>query len=172
MSLLGSRSVLAVLAGFAGLAAGLALGEIWRGNAAPGSAAEPAGVGAEYAPVLALSGTAKREILAIAALLGRQPGMAIDFSAPPGGQYCLKPGAGSMVHFAVDPERDPVDILYVHDPAPLVARGLDVKALPPQPASIAEMRTGVWYYNDGTRPDPLHRNRTGARFVVMGVDVP
>jgi hypothetical protein len=170
MRLLCSKVALAGFAAGLGLAAGLALGQAGGRDAAARGADEAARIKAEYAPVLALTGTAKREVLAIAKVLQRQPGMAIDFSAA-AGQYCLNPGAGSMVHFATDPDRDPVDILYVHDPAPLVASGLDPKRLPPQPGSVAGLRPGVWYYNDGTRPDPLHGNRVGATFLVMGVDV-
>ncbi len=174
-----SRGAVAALAAAIGLAVGLAAGQLGTGaTAAPGAsgaAAAPADdlarLRQEYAPVLALEGTAKQEILTIARLLRRQPGMAIDFSRAPSRQYCLAPDAGSMVHFAVEPERAPVDIVYFHQADPLVARGLDVKALPPQPPSVADMKPGVWYYYDGTRVEPFHNSRLGTRLLVYGVAV-
>lgn len=165
-------TILVALAAAAGLTAGLAIGQAGRSDAATSRPGDLERLRAEYAPVLALTGTAKQEVLAIAALLARRPAMAIDFSATPAGHYCLNPGAGSMVHFSTRPERDPVDIVFVHDPAPFAAAGLDVGALPPQPGSVAEMRPNVWYYNDGTRKDPLHGDRAGAKLLVMGVPVP
>ncbi len=174
-----SRGTVAALAAAAGLAAGLAIGQLGAGAAAApgttGAAAAPADEAArlrqEYAPVIALHGTAKQEILTIARLLQRQPAMAIDFSTVPSRQYCLAPGAGSMVHFAIEPDRSPVDIVYFHEAGPLIARGLDVGSLPPEPATIAEMKAGVWYYNDGSRPEPFHNRRLGTKMLVYGVAV-
>lgn len=175
-----SRQALTTVAGLLGLGLGLAIGQVvGRGDAAPAAGApaaaqapqgeELARIQQEYAPVLALEGTARQEILAIARLLERQPGMAIDFSTAPSRQYCLAPGAGSMVHFAIEPGRTPVDIVYFHDASPLIAAGLDVKKLPSEPASIAGMKPGVWYYSDGSRVEPFHNRRLGSRMLVMGV---
>ena len=53
----------------------------------------------DYADVLALEGTSKREILAIARILRAKPAMAIDQTAA-SGEYCFNSGQGTMVHFA------------------------------------------------------------------------
>ncbi|HSE42043.1 MAG TPA: hypothetical protein VLH08_14860, partial [Acidobacteriota bacterium] len=55
----------------------------------------------EYDDVYALQGTAKQEILAIARLLRAKPEMAID-QTNASGEFCLKPGMGTMLHFASD----------------------------------------------------------------------
>lgn len=175
-----SRGALAGFAGLLGLVLGLAIGQVGRGEAIPATPGAPAEreaprggelarIQREYAPILTLEGTARQEILAIARLLERQPGMAIDFSTAPSRQYCLAPGAGSMVHFAIEPRRAPVDIVYFHDAGPLLANGLDVNRLPPEPAAIADMKPGVWYYNDGSRVEPFHSRRLGSKILVMGV---
>src|SRR5438046_576772 len=86
----------------------------------------------EYADVLALQGTAKGEILAIARILRANPQMAIDQRAA-SGEYCFKSGLGTMVHFAVQPERTSEGIVYEFDAAGLIAAGLDparLKQLP------------------------------------------
>lgn len=169
MPMLHSRSWPGAVGVALGVILGFGLAQIGR-NAA-GAAEDAASIRREYAPVLALQGTAKQEILAIARLLQRQPGMAIDFSAAPSRQYCLAPGAGSMVHFAIEPGRAPVDIVYFHEAAPLLAAGLAPANLPPQPASVTEMKPGVWYYNDGRRVEPFHNRQLGHPMVVLGVAV-
>jgi hypothetical protein len=166
MPRLSSRLSLALTA-VAGLVLGVAVAQLGPGHAAPTDDQ----LRTEYAPVLALKGTAKQEILAIARLLARQPGMAIDFSKAPSRQYCLAPGAGSMVHFAIEPGRAPVDIVYFHEAEPLLAKGLDAATLPPEPATIAGMKPGVWYYNDGSRPEPFHGQPMGQKLLVFGVAV-
>src|SRR5712691_13380639 len=60
----------------------------------------------EYADVLALQGTSKGEILAIARILRANPEVAIDQTAA-SGEYCFNSGLGTMVHFAAQPERTP-----------------------------------------------------------------
>ena len=86
----------------------------------------------EYADVLALQGTSKGEILAIARILRANPEMAIDRTAA-SGEYCFKSGPGTMVHFAAQPEGTPEDIVYELDASGLIAAGLDparMKQLP------------------------------------------
>ncbi len=53
----------------------------------------------DYADVLALEGTAKGEILAIAKILRAKPRIAVDQTAA-SGEYCFNSGQGTMVHFA------------------------------------------------------------------------
>ena len=72
-------------------------GRLLAGDSAAAEA-ETAKFKREYADVLALEGTAKREVLAIARLLRGNPEMAIDHTAD-AGEYCFKSGP-AMVHFA------------------------------------------------------------------------
>ena len=98
----------------------------------------------EYADVLALQGTSKGEILAIARILRANPEAAIDRTAA-SGEYCFKSGLGTMVHFAAQPERTPEDVIYEFDAAGLIAAGLDparIKRLP----ELGRMTPGVWYF--------------------------
>jgi hypothetical protein len=81
----------------------------------------------EYADVLALQGTSKGEILAIARILRANPEMAIDRTAA-SGEYCFKSDLGIMVHFATQPERTSEGVLYEFDAAGLIAAGLDPSA--------------------------------------------
>src|SRR5436305_14488073 len=64
----------------------------------PASGDEFAKVKSEYADVLALEGTAKGEILAIAKILRAKPRIAVDQTAA-SGEYCFNSGLGTMVHF-------------------------------------------------------------------------
>src|SRR5437762_9266882 len=57
----------------------------------------------EYSDVLALQGTAKAELLAIACVLRAKPEMAIDRTKA-AGEYCFKSSESSMVHYASQPE--------------------------------------------------------------------
>src|SRR6267378_4538449 len=86
----------------------------------------------EYADVLALQGTSKGEILAIARILRANPEVAIDRTSA-SGEYCFKSGPGTMVHFAAEPEGTSEDIVYEFDASGLIAAGLDparMKQLP------------------------------------------
>src|SRR5436309_4439636 len=78
----------------------------------------------EYADVLALEGTSKGEILAIARILRGNPKMAIDQTAA-SGEYCFKSSTGTMAHFAAQPERTLEDVVYELDASGLIAAGLD-----------------------------------------------
>jgi hypothetical protein len=62
-----------------------------RGADVHNSATDLAGITSEYADVLALEGTAKQEILAIARILRAKPEMALDRTAA-AGEFCLKSG--------------------------------------------------------------------------------
>ena len=53
----------------------------------------------EYGDALALQGTSKGEILAIARILRAKPDIAIDQTAA-SGEYCFNSGLGTMIHFA------------------------------------------------------------------------
>src|SRR2546423_10683332 len=69
----------------------------------PVSGDELATLKREYADVLALQGTSKGEILAIARILRANPDMALD-RTPASGEYCFKSGPGTIVHFPAKPE--------------------------------------------------------------------
>src|SRR5690349_6862855 len=62
----------------------------------------------EYADVLALQGTSKGEMLAIARILRAKPEIAVDQTTA-SGEYCFNSGNGTMVHFATHPEGTPED---------------------------------------------------------------
>jgi hypothetical protein len=81
--------------------------------------AELAQIQSEYADVLALQGTAKAEVLAIA-----KPEMAID-KTKAAGEYCFKSSQGTMVHDASQPEATAEDVVYEFDATQLLAAGLD-----------------------------------------------
>ena len=70
---------------------------------APDSGDEFTKVKSEYTDVLALQGTAKGEILAIARILRAKPRIAVDQTAA-SGEYCFNSGQGTMVHFATQLE--------------------------------------------------------------------
>jgi len=74
---------------------------------------------AEYGGVLALQGTSRDEVFAIARLLRAKPEMAID-QIRNSREYCLKSGQGTMTHYASDPTqtrrplRRPIPLLGCH----------------------------------------------------------
>jgi hypothetical protein len=85
---------------------------------------EFAKLGGEYADVLALQGTAKAEILAIARILRAKPELAIDRTAA-SNEYCFNSGLGTMVHYAARPEHTSEDVVYEFDASGLIAAGMD-----------------------------------------------
>src|SRR5574341_2444866 len=87
-----------------------------------------ASIMSEYSDVLALQGTAKQEILAIARILRAKPEMAIDRTAA-AGEFCLKSGSGTMVHFASDASVTREDVVYEFDATELIKAGLDPERL-------------------------------------------
>lgn len=107
-----------------------------------------------YADVLALQGTSKGEILAIARILRANPKIAIDQTAA-SGEYCFNSGLGTMVHFATQPERTPEDIVYEFDASGLIAAGLDPSRLQQLPER-GRMTPGVWYFLPKGQQDPHH----------------
>src|SRR5439155_13417665 len=86
----------------------------------------------EYTDVLALRGTAKGEILAIAKILRANPKVAVDQTAA-SGEYCFNSGLGTMVHFATQPESTSEDVVYEFDASGLMAAGLNPSRLQPLP---------------------------------------
>ena len=123
----------------------------------------------EYADVLALEGTARREILAIARLLRARPEMAIDQTRA-SGELCLNTGHGTMTHYATDPGTTPEDIVYEFDAGGLTAAGLDPGKLPPLPP-LGKMEPGRWYHLAKGLVDPHHQHPMPGETLLIAVDV-
>jgi hypothetical protein len=123
----------------------------------------------DYADVLALEGTARSEILAIARLLRAKPEMAVDRTQA-SGEYCLNSGLGTMIHYASDPSTTREDIVYEFDAAGLTAAGLEPRRLPPLPP-LGKMEPGRWYRLPEGRTDPHHQHTMPGTMLVIAVDV-
>lgn len=141
---------------------GLAIG---LGFSLTNQQSQPEAIDAEYEDVLALSGTAKREVLALARLLRSRPELAIDFTHLESPQFCLNTGA-HMLHLTADPEGK-IPLAFLHPAEPLVAAGLDVSKLPIEPEGAMELKPGTWYYYpaDG-RIEPLHGKPLGVPMLI------
>jgi hypothetical protein len=122
-----------------------------------------------YADVLALQGTSKGEILAIAKILRANPKMAIDQTAA-SGEYCFNSGLGTMVHFATQPERTPEDIVYEFDASGLIAAGLDPSRLQQLPER-GRMTPGVWYFLPKGQQDPHHARAMPNPTIAIAVNI-
>ena len=123
----------------------------------------------DYADVLALQGTSKREILAIARILLAKPEVAIDQTAA-SGEYCFNSGLGTMVHFATQPERTPEDVVYEFDASGLIAAGLDPARLQQLPER-GQMTPGVWYFLPKGQQDPHHAHAMSAPTIAIAVNI-
>jgi hypothetical protein len=123
----------------------------------------------EYADILALEGTSKGEILAIARILRANPGMAIDRTAA-SGEYCFKSGRGNMVHFATQPERTSEDVVYEFDASGLIAAGLDPARMKQLP-ELGRMTPGVWYFLPQGQLDPHHAHAMPDPTIAIAVNV-
>ena len=123
----------------------------------------------EYADVLALQGTSKGEILAIARILRADPEVAIDRTAA-SGEYCFKSGPGTMVHFAAQPERTSEDVVYELDASGLIAAGLDPARMKQLP-ELGQMTPGVWYFLPKGQLDPHHAHAMPAPTIAIAVNV-
>jgi len=123
----------------------------------------------EYADVLALQGTSKGEILAIAKILCANPEFAIDRTAA-SGEYCFNSGQGTMVHFATQPERTQEDVLYEFDASELIAAGLDPSRLQQLP-DRGRMTPGVWYFLPKGQQDPHHGHAMAGPTIAIAINV-
>jgi hypothetical protein len=122
-----------------------------------------------YADVLALQGTSKGEILAIARILRANPKVAIDQTAA-SGEYCFNSGLGTMVHFATQPERTPEDVVYEFDASSLIAAGLDPSRLQQLPER-GQMTPGMWYFIPKGQQDPHHAHAMPAPTIAIAVNI-
>ena len=123
----------------------------------------------EYADVLALQGTSKREILAIARILRTNPELAVDRTAA-SGEYCFNSGLGTMVHFATQPERTPEDVVYEFDASGLITAGLDPARLHELP-ELGRMTPGVWYFLPQGQQDPHHAHAMPRPTIAIAINV-
>jgi hypothetical protein len=123
----------------------------------------------EYADVLALQGTSKAEILAIARILRANPEVALDRTAA-SGEFCFKSGPGTMVHFAAQPERTSEDIVYELDASGLIAAGLDPARMKQLP-ELGQMTPGVWYFLPKGQVDPHHAHAMPAPTIAIAVNL-
>lgn len=135
----------------------------------PVTADELATIKREYADVLALEGTSKGEILAIARILRAKPDIAIDRTAA-SGEYCFKSGPGTMVHFATHPESTPEDVIYELDASGLIAAGLEPARLKHLP-ELGRMTPGIWYFLPEGQSDPHHAHAMAAPTIAIAVNV-
>jgi len=138
-------------------------------GAQPQSEDELTALKRDYADVLALEGTSKGEILAIARILRANPKVAIDQTAA-SGEYCFNSGLGTMVHFATQPERTPEDIVYEFDASGLIAAGLDPSHLQQLPER-GRMTPGVWYFLPKGQRDPHHAHAMPNPTIAIAVNI-
>lgn len=117
--------------------------------------AELARIQSEYSDVLALHGTARAEVLAIARLFRAKPEMAIDRTKA-AGEYCFNSGLGTMVHYASQPEATVEDVVYEFDAKQLLAAGLDPQRVPKLPV-LGKMEPGKWYFLPSGVIEPHHQ---------------
>jgi hypothetical protein len=123
----------------------------------------------EYADVLALQDTSKREILAIARILRANPRIAIDQTAA-SGEYCFNSGLGTMVHFAAQPEGTSEDVVYEFDASGLMAAGLNPSRLQQLPER-GRMTPGAWYFLPKGQQDPHHGHAMASPTIAIAVNV-
>jgi hypothetical protein len=138
-----------------------------RGNDA--GSAELGRIQSEYSDVLALQGIAKAEVLAIARLLRAKPEMALD-KTKAAGEYCFKSSAGTMVHYASQPETTAEDVVYEFDATQLLAAGLDPRQMPKLPA-LGNMEPGKWYLLQSGVIDPHHQHVFPTPTIAIAVNV-
>ena len=135
----------------------------------PESRDEFAKIESDYADVLALQGTAKGEILAIAKILRAKPRIAVDQTAA-SGEYCFNSGLGTMVHFATRPEGTTEDVVYEFDASGLIAAGLDPSRLQQLPER-GRMTPGVWYFLPKGQHDPHHAHAMSAPTIAIAINI-
>lgn len=140
-----------------------------RAADAHNSAADLARITSEYSDVLALNGTARQEILAIARVLRAKQEMAVDRTAA-AGEFCLNSGSGTMVHFASDPAATREDVVYEFDASELLKAGLDAGRLMKLP-SLGSMEPGRWYFLPLGSLDPHHNHSMPTPIIAIAINV-
>jgi hypothetical protein len=131
--------------------------------------AELAHIRSEYGDVLALQGTAKAEVLAIARVLRGKPEMAIDRTKA-ANEYCFKSSQGTMVHYTSQPKATVEDVVYEFDATQLLGAGLDPDRVPKLPA-LGNMEPGKWYFLPSGVVDPHHQHSFTTPTIAIAVNV-
>ncbi len=127
----------------------------------------------EFASVLKLKGTARKEINAIANLFAPSSKLAAIDITNASGEYCMleKVTKHNMIHFSSRPEGTHEDIVYYLNPKTFIENGLDVGKLPRQPKELGKMLPLQWYYYDGTYVEPHQGTQMNKEFVIMTVNI-
>ncbi|GJL54965.1 MAG: hypothetical protein NPIRA02_20970 [Nitrospirales bacterium] len=127
----------------------------------------------QFGPVLKLEGKARKEINAIANILGPDSKMKPIDATDASGEMCMLETASkhNMIHFSETPEQTHEDVVYFINPATFIANGLDVTKLPRHPSELGKMKPLQWYYYDGTYVEPHQGGQLNKEFVIMSVDV-
>ncbi len=120
-----------------------------------------------------LEGTARKEINAIANILGSGSKMISIDATDASGEMCMLETVTkhNMIHFSQTPEKRKEDVVYYLNPATFIANGLDVSKLPRHPSELGKMKPLQWYYYDGTYVEPHQGSQMNKEFVIMTVDV-
>ena len=140
-----------------------------RGAETKNAPKDLARITSEYADVLVLEGTAKQEILAIARILRAKPEMAIDRTVA-AGEFCLKSGLGTMVHFASDASVTSEDVVYEFDASALIEAGLNPERLLKLPP-LGGMEPGKWYFLPVGTVDPHHKHKMPTPTIAISINV-
>ncbi len=123
--------------------------------------------------VLKLKGNARKEINAIANIIGPNSKMKPIDATKASGEWCMLETVTkhNMIHFSQHPEKTHEDVVYYLNPAEFKANGLDVTKLPAHPRELGKMTPLKWYYYDGTYVEPHQGSQLNKEFVIMTVDV-
>ncbi|GJL64435.1 MAG: hypothetical protein NPIRA04_30890 [Nitrospirales bacterium] len=127
----------------------------------------------QFGPVLKLEGKARKEINAIANILGPDSKMKPIDATDASGEMCMLETVSkhNMIHFSQTPEQTHEDVVYFINPATFIANGLDVSKLPRHPEELGKMTPMQWYYYDGTYVEPHQGGQLNKEFLIMSVDV-
>ncbi len=127
----------------------------------------------QFGPVLKLDGKARKEINAIANIIGPDSKMIPIDATGASGEMCMLETVTkhNMIHFSENPEQTHEDVVYFINPATFIANGLDVSKLPRHPKELGKMKPLQWYYYDGTYVEPHQGSQMNKEFVIMSVDV-
>ncbi len=127
----------------------------------------------QFGPVLRLEGKARKEINAIANILGPGSKMIPVDATKASGEMCMLETVSkhNMVHFSQNPQQTKEDVVYFLNPATFIENGLDVTKMPRHPQELGKMEPLQWYYYDGTYYEPHQGSQLNKEFVIMAVDV-
>ena len=127
----------------------------------------------EFGPVLKLEGKARKEINAIANIIGSDSKMKSIDATKASGEMCMLETVSkhNMIHFSETPEQTHEDVVYFINPATFIENGLDVTKLPRHPKELGKMKPLQWYYYDGTYVEPHQGGQLNKEFVIMSGDV-